>query len=107
MWSYAGRQHRWLLVAQAVALLLVTWSMLRFGVSRPALVLYLVIPTLYLVCMGVSLLSSTRGKEIERADHEVTYMLWQPADGTHPSVDVFLPSAGEPLDVLGNTYRHV
>ncbi len=102
---YSGRQHRWLLLAQAGALGLVVVSTTRFALSRPALLLFLPLVALYVVSAVVSLLSSSRGKRTSRADHADRVEHYAPA--RWPSVDVFLPTAGEPLDVLANTYRHV
>jgi cellulose synthase/poly-beta-1,6-N-acetylglucosamine synthase-like glycosyltransferase len=102
---YLGRQHRWLLAAQAVSFLLIAYSIFRFSVSSPWLILFLIPTSLYGVTLGVSLLSSTRGKRIHLLDHEHRVALWGP--DVYPTVDVFLPTAGEALDVLANTYRHV
>jgi hypothetical protein len=38
-------------------------------------------------------------------NHRAVVALWSP--DSYPSVDVLLPSAGEPLDLLSNTYSHV
>lgn len=102
---YMGRQHRWLLLAQATALSLVVVSTTRFALSRPWLLLFLPLVVLYVVSAVVSLLSSSRGKRTSLDDHETRTFFYRPENW--PSVDVFLPTAGEPLDVLANTYRHV
>ena len=102
---YMGRQHRWLLVLQAFTLSLVVFSIGRFALSRPALWFFFIPAALYMVAMVVSLLSSTRKKRTSRFDHEVRVMTYEPEHW--PSVDVFLPTAGEPLEVLENTYRFV
>jgi len=102
---YMGRQHRWVLVVQSLALLLVVTSIARFAVTEPWLWVFFAPATLYTTTSLVSLLSSTRAKRTSRIDHEMRVMQWNPA--SPPSVDVFLPSAGEPLDVLENTFRWV
>jgi cellulose synthase/poly-beta-1,6-N-acetylglucosamine synthase-like glycosyltransferase len=102
---YMGRQHRWLLVLQAFTLSLVVFSIARFALSRPALWFFFIPAALYMVAMVVSLASSTRKKRTSRFDHELRVMSYDPEEW--PSIDVFLPTAGEPLDVLENTYRHV
>ena len=102
---YMGRQHRWLLVLQAFTLSLVVFSIGRFALSRPALWFFFIPAALYMVAMVVSLLSSTRKKRTSRFDHEVRVMTYEPEHWA--SVDVFLPTAGEPLEVLENTYRFV
>lgn len=102
---YMGKQHRWLLLVQACALTLVVFSMGRFAISRPVLWFFFLPVTLYVVAAVVSLLSSTRKKRTNRIDHELRVMTYEP--DRYGSVDVFLPTAGEPLEVLENTYRYV
>ncbi len=102
---YMGRQHRWLLGAQATALTLVVVSTTRFALSRPALLVFLPLIVLYVVSCIVSLLSSSRGKRTSMDDHEHRLLTYAP--DAWPSVDVFLPTAGEPIDVLANTYKYV
>ena len=104
-WGYMGAQHRWLLFAQAGALTLVVTSISRFAASSPALWVFFAPAALYVVTALVSLTSSTRRKRTSAADHAMRVNTYDPH--AWPSVDVFLPTAGEPLDVLANTYRHV
>jgi cellulose synthase/poly-beta-1,6-N-acetylglucosamine synthase-like glycosyltransferase len=102
---YMGAQHRWLLFAQTGALAFVMFSLSRFALSSPALWVFLLPVALYVMTAVVSLLSSSRRKRTSREDHELRVMAYEPTN--YPTVDVFLPCAGEPLDVLANTYRHV
>jgi peptidoglycan/LPS O-acetylase OafA/YrhL/cellulose synthase/poly-beta-1,6-N-acetylglucosamine synthase-like glycosyltransferase len=102
---YIGRQRRWLLVAQSLAFVSIGVSVLRFSLSDTRLLLFLVPLSMFAVTLLVSLASSTRGARIDRLDHELRVFNYRPA--TYPSVDVFLPSAGEPVQVLANTFRHV
>nr|BFE69586.1 hypothetical protein GCM10020092_028870 [Actinoplanes digitatis] len=60
---------------------------------------------LQVVAVFISLLSSTRKRRGSRAEHEAKVAAYRPEE--HPSVDVFLPSAGEPMAILENTYRNV
>jgi cellulose synthase/poly-beta-1,6-N-acetylglucosamine synthase-like glycosyltransferase len=102
---YLGRQHRWLLLVQTCALGLVVFSLVRFALSRPALWFFFIPAALYVVTAVVSLYTSTRKRRTNRVDHELLVMAWEPE--SYPSVDVFLPTAGEPLEVLANTYKWV
>ena len=104
-YAYMGRQHRWLLIVQFSALCLVVVSLGRFALTRPALWVFFIPATLYVTTSLVSLVSSTRRKRTSRVDHELRVLSYEPDQW--PSVDVFLPTAGEPLDVLANTYRHI
>jgi cellulose synthase (UDP-forming) len=53
----------------------------------------------------VSLLTSSRRRRVSLQGHRATVEGWVP--DYIPSVDVFLPSAGEDLEVLRNTYGFV
>jgi cellulose synthase (UDP-forming) len=57
------------------------------------------------VTTAVGVITSSRRRRVDGIDHEARVLTWQPE--VLPSVDVFLPSAGEELDVLANTYFHV
>ena len=102
---YMGHQHRWLLIVQALSFTLIAWSIARFATADTRLLLFLVPMSLYSVTLMISLASSGRRKRTSRDDHDLRVMSYQPEH--YPSVDVFLPTAGEPLDVLHNTYTHV
>lgn len=102
---YMGSQHRWLLMVQTLAVTLVVISIGRFATTRPALWVFYLPAGLYVTTSLVSLTSSTRRKRTNRTDHDLRVLSYDP--DTYPSVDVFLPTAGEPLEVLANTYRYV
>ncbi len=102
---YMGKQHRWLLVLQSCTLALVIFSIGRFAWSRPPLWCFFVPAMVYILAMAVSLASGMRRKRTSRMDHELRTMSYEPEE--YPTVDVFLPTAGEPLEVLENTYRFV
>lgn len=53
----------------------------------------------------VSVFTSSRPRRDNLAGHQARVREWSPA--ATPTVDVFLPSAGEDLAVLRNTYSHV
>ncbi len=102
---YLGRQNRWLLAVQALSFCLIAYSVARFATADDHLLLFLVPMSLYAVTMLISLNSSTRRRRVDRLDHELRVDSYRP--DVYPSVDVFLPTAGEPLDLLANTYSHV
>jgi peptidoglycan/LPS O-acetylase OafA/YrhL/cellulose synthase/poly-beta-1,6-N-acetylglucosamine synthase-like glycosyltransferase len=102
---YMGRQHRWLLIVQALSFASIGFSIFRFSTSDVRLLLFLVPISLFTVTLFISLSSSLRKKRTDRVDHEAWISEYNPAE--YPSIDVFLPSAGEPMEVLANTYEHV
>ncbi|SDQ66718.1 SGNH hydrolase domain-containing protein [Quadrisphaera sp. DSM 44207] len=102
---YMGRQHRWLLLAQALSFALIAYSIARFATADTRLLLFLVPVALYSVTLLISSLSGARKKRTSLADHRSRVRTYRPS--AWPTVDVFLPTAGEPLEVLQNTYHHV
>ena len=80
-------------------------SQVRFASSSPGLVALFPLIAFTLIYYVIALVVNlpTRGFDVQ--EHERLVQSWRPR--RYPSVDVFLPSAGEPLDVLANTFLHV
>jgi cellulose synthase (UDP-forming) len=57
------------------------------------------------VYAAVSLRTTTFRRRVQLAEHRELVAGWAPA--VTPSVDVFLPSCGESIELLRNTYEHV
>jgi cellulose synthase (UDP-forming) len=102
---YMGRQHRWMLYVQALSFTAISYSVLKFSISDMRLLLFLIPMSLYVVTLLVSLISTSRGKRTSRSGHDRLVAAYDPR--VYPTVDIFLPTAGEPLEVLDNTYLHV
>ncbi|PJI93658.1 glycosyltransferase family 2 protein [Luteimicrobium subarcticum] len=109
LYAYLGPQRRWVLVATDVAFVATMASLLVFTLRSWAFWPFLVFFALSVVGAVLSTASGLRRRRVSRADHEARLLLWPAgrAADDHPSVDVFLPTAGEPLTLLENTYRHV
>ena len=105
---YFGTQNRWYLAVRFAAFAGLIVSLLRFTNSDPRISALLVV-ILPLACVSlISLYTSTRRRRMTLDEHRETVLAWLARqDGSEPSVDVFLPTAGEPLTVLANTYRRV
>jgi cellulose synthase (UDP-forming) len=102
---YFGRQQRWVLALQAISFCLIAYSVGRFATAQDTLLLFVIPMSLYAITLVISLLSSTHRRRIDRTSHQATVATYAPA--AWPAIDVFLPSAGEPLELLENTYAHV
>jgi cellulose synthase (UDP-forming) len=102
---YFGPQQRWFLLVRFATFLCLLASLSHFCFENPhSAVLMLVV----LMLTGVSLISlytSTRPRVINQVGHDDTVRRWSGANA--PSVDVLLPCAGERIEILANTYRHV
>lgn len=105
-YAYLGPQHRWLMLVQFAAFLGVAVSFVFFA-TESYLTLPLLAPlSLFTVTSLISLRSGTRRRKVASSrEHMARIAAWRPP--RHPSVDVFLPSAGEELALLANTYRYV
>jgi cellulose synthase (UDP-forming) len=102
---YFGAQKRWFLVLRFVTYIGLLLSLTRFGLNDPHAGLIVVVVLLMTAVSLAGLYASTRRRRSSRHDHEQRVLAWSPL--RPPSVDVFLPCAGEPIAVLDNTYRHV
>lgn len=102
---YLGPQHRWLPAVAFIGYTLIVVSV-AFFVFRHVIALFLLIPlAISLASTVLSLVTTSRRRRIGLAEHRATVIEWHPV--TTPSADVFLPSAGEDISVIANTFRYV
>src|SRR5882762_7650356 len=107
VYSYFGPQMRWVQVLLLVAYVLAAWSLFEFTVSAlDVLWPLLVVLGLNVISNLLSALTSFNSRRYNAKSHRQLVQTWQP-EGRYPSVDVFLPTYGEGLDVLSNTYTFV
>ena len=107
VYSYFGPQMRWVQVLLLVAYVLAAWSLFEFTVAA----VYVLWPLLVVLGLNIignllAALTSFNSRRFSAKSHRQLVETWQPV-GRYPSVDVFLPTYGEGLDVLGNTYTFV
>ena len=100
-----GGQKRWLLVVQYVAFLGVIISFAGFTGSSYWTFIFSIPLVLLTVEQTLALYTSTRRRRIDLVSHQRTVEGWTPR--RYPSVDVFVPTAGEELDLLDNSMRHL
>lgn len=106
---YLGADYRWVQLTSLVALGFAMVSLVRFSLSTPWLWPMLGVVALNVfVALLAALIGSRRGLVTERS-HRAKIEAWDRRwrGVAPPSVDVFLPTCGESLAVLRNTYRHV
>ncbi|MBP2475155.1 cellulose synthase (UDP-forming) [Crossiella equi] len=102
---YFGPQRRWVLVLSSLSFVFTGLTLFQFSVRTPWLWVFLVVLVLNVVGIVMSLLDSRHPRRVSRAQHDLLVRVWAPA--RVPSVDVYLPTCGEPLEVLRNAYTHV
>ncbi|WP_035803155.1 glycosyltransferase family 2 protein [Kitasatospora mediocidica] len=105
LYWYFGPQRRWVLICTSLAFVFTAATMLTFALRTPALWAFLAVLGLNVAALALSSLNSLRSRRLTRQSHEVLVRAWQPARA--PSVDLYLPTCGEPLAVLENAYRAV
>jgi cellulose synthase (UDP-forming) len=103
--SYAWRSLPFLttaLLTSAVCLIVAqAWMEIRY----PIMLAFAGYTALYVVYQAVSLPVNFAGHSFNLAAHQACIRAWHPR--RHPSVDIFLPICGEPIDVLHNTWTGV
>lgn len=102
---YLSSQHRWLIPATFVGYMLIVIGIGYFVAGNPWSSLLLVPLALSTLSTVLSLVTSVRKSRVSLAGHRALVEGWDPEHV--PSVDVFLPSAGEPLEILHNTFEYV
>ncbi|MFI9328604.1 glycosyltransferase family 2 protein [Kitasatospora sp. NPDC052868] len=105
LYWYFGPQRRWVLICTSLAFVFTAATMFTFSLRTPALWGFLAVLGLNVVALALSSVNSLRQRRLTRQSHEVLVNAWNP--GTLPTVDLYLPTCGEPLDVLENAYRAV
>jgi cellulose synthase/poly-beta-1,6-N-acetylglucosamine synthase-like glycosyltransferase len=95
-------QNKWLLYGWGLfSFLLLTIGMVKFSTSHHYFWIYTIISTFYL---SLSYYVGLFGKSFDLSEHESIKTTFKEYK---PTVDVYLPSCGEDLSVLENTYKHV
>ncbi|MET8946284.1 cellulose synthase catalytic subunit [Streptomyces sp. NPDC004542] len=104
-YAYVRRHLSVLMAGSLVSFACLAVSQVLFTASSPWF--WLTTPLLALVVADylISLYLDGLSKDFDLKAHKALVAGWRPA--AHPSVDVFLPVCGEPLEVLHNTWVHV
>ncbi|GGP66171.1 glycosyltransferase family 2 protein [Streptomyces sindenensis] len=105
LYWYFGPQRRWVLVSSSLAFVFTAATMFTFALRTPALWAFLAVLGLNVVALLLSSANSLRQRRLTRASHDTLVRAWRPA--ALPTVDLYLPTCGEPLPVLANAYRAV
>lgn len=101
---------QWLAVWSTVSTIALALSQFSFAFDR--IWLYTLLPFfgLTLLYQVVSLVANMFSYKFDLAEHRVLVSTWRnlrKSDGEWPSVSILLPIAGEPIEVLRNTWNYV
>jgi cellulose synthase (UDP-forming) len=103
--SYAHR-HLWVLtVCSLLSFACLAASQLFFTASSPWFWLLTPLIAVVVVDYLISLFLDGFSRDFDVKAHQELVRRWRPE--RYPSVDVFLPVCGEPIEVLHNTWTHV
>jgi cellulose synthase (UDP-forming) len=80
-------------------------SQLRFESGDPLLWPFALLTVTYIAYQAISLPVNFAGRGFDLAAHQARVATWCPP--AYPTVDIFLPVCGEPIDVLRNTWTAV
>ncbi|MDF3284023.1 cellulose synthase catalytic subunit [Gordonia sp. N1V] len=107
VYEYLGPQMRWIHLVMLVAFGLAAWSLTAFATAHPVLWPALIVLAVNVVGTVASLVTGLGTRRVTWRTHQRLAATWVPDVGRFVSVDVFLPTCGESLDILRNTYTHV
>ena len=104
-YSYV-RRHSWILTLSTVLTFPpLVFSQVRLFMDSPWFLLYAPFMALGTLTFLVSLLADGIGRGFDLAEHRKIVASWLPL--WYPSVDVFLPTYGEPIELLRNSWTYV
>lgn len=103
--SYAWRSLPFLTSAVTASALCIivaqAWMEARHLVALP----FAAYTLTYVIYQALSIPINFTGRNFDLRGHEIRVLAWAPR--RYPSIDVFLPICGEPLELLENTWRGV
>jgi cellulose synthase (UDP-forming) len=103
--SYAWRSLPFLTIALSISALCVIVAQLWLEIRYPSMLEFAGYTVLYTAYQVVSLPVNFAGRSFDMSSHVLRVKAWRPA--ACPSVDIFLPICGEPIDVIRNTWTGV
>ncbi len=104
-YSYIDRNLSYLTTILVIGASCLIVSQLRFELNDPLLWPFMLFTATYVAYQAISLPVNFTGRGFDLAAHQAYIQAWQPR--SHPTVDIFLPVCGEPIEVLHNTWSAV
>jgi cellulose synthase (UDP-forming) len=104
-WKYTNRNPNLLIVFSVISFGFVTYSVAGFLYENPPLWIlssYLLLTVVYFL---ISFIVNVPTKNFDVLQHKKLVIGWKPSKW--PSIDIFLPTAGEDIDVLSNTWEGI
>ena len=104
-YAYIHRNLPYLTTSLAISAACLIISQVRFEAHDPMSWPFMVFTATYIIYQVISLPVNFTGRGFDVAAHEARVRAWRPAG--YPSVDIYLPICGEPIEMLCNTWNAV
>ncbi len=104
-YSYVERNLGYLTTLLFIGSTCLVISQVRFEQHDPVLWPFMAFTAIYVVYQAISLPVNFTGPGFDLGAHETFIRAWLP--GSYPTIDIFLPICGEPIEVLKNTWTAV
>jgi hypothetical protein len=100
------RRHAWVLtIFAALSVPPLVYGQVRMVLNSPWFYVYVPFAVFGVACFVLSVTADGMSRGFDLAEHRRIVANWKPR--RYPSVDVFLPVCGEPMEVLRNAWTHV
>ncbi len=103
--SYSDRNISFIMLASLFSFGALLISQSRFIITAPALLIFAPLIAFTVVYYVLSLCVNFGTRGFDMAAHRALVRGWHPV--FHPSLDIFLPVCGEPIQILHNTWWYV
>jgi Glycosyl transferase family group 2 len=104
-YAYINRNLPYLATTLVVSASCLIISQIRFEIHVPAPWPFLAFTATYVIYQLISLPVNFTGRGFDLTAHQARIRAWRPI--RYPSVDIYLPICGEPIEVLRNTWSAV
>jgi cellulose synthase (UDP-forming) len=104
-YAYIHRNLAYLTTTLVISAGCLIVSQIRFEVHGPVPWPFMAFTGTYIIYQVISLPVNFAGRGFDLAAHQARIRAWRPP--SYPSVDIYLPICGEPIEVLRNTWNAV
>jgi cellulose synthase (UDP-forming) len=104
-YAYTHRNLPYLTTSLVIGAGCLIISQIRFEAHDPVPWPFMIFTATYIIYQVISLPVNFTGRGFDLAAHQARIRAWRPIE--YPSVDIYLPICGEPIEMLGNTWDAV
>jgi cellulose synthase/poly-beta-1,6-N-acetylglucosamine synthase-like glycosyltransferase len=104
-YGYVQRNLPYLTTILVIGASCLTFSQVKFELHDLVLLPFLAFTAVYVLYQAISLPVNFAGRGFDLRAHEARIQAWHPL--CYPTVDIYLPICGEPLELLNNTWTAV